>query len=417
MKYIDYYSLINYGHVHFMYMGKHIYNTDEDLFNVNWKKLNVLDCLTNKGKIMKTSIITENPEIFGETYNGAPNELKGQYGDFHLITKIMNYISPFYEIINNDFIAYMIPYLNEENKTLLDFTTNNVSNDLKLLINNDKTDIMENENLKKILLDDKTTHKGKLAEQFIKDYLKKYIPDIKDVSNIPRNMDLYSDELNIRFEIKCHINNEKQSVDINKFNRDCYVNKDNTLLFVYLDLTKDSSLKTHLRAFPLRLFVNGYDFNEDMIDFIINSANNINRYDIIENKTNLTSHLIIKDTRTMFQEMLNDFKKEIEENYVFMERQKNIPLKNNTIEVPDRVEHCSKFVKNFLDDNRILYQKGYYAKKSYELYLSWCKENKVQPLLYKEFNKEMKKYCNNVRILKDIITGVNNRLHYYVLKE
>ena len=60
--------------------------------------------------ILRTTNVHSDPttfknELIGEIFNGLPNELKGTYGEYNLITKMMSYVSPMYEIINNEFIG------------------------------------------------------------------------------------------------------------------------------------------------------------------------------------------------------------------------------------------------------------------------------------------------------------------------
>lgn len=225
----------------------------------------------------------------------------------------MNNVSQSFKIINNEFVSFMIPHLNAKGKTLLDEVNDkiheiprlltlselNKTNELRNFVNineinelnktkelrnidkivnineineinetkesdsSDSSESSDSANLSKPFLTndekfleiiaDKRAYKGKLAEQYIMKYLMDYIPDIEDVSTQGYKMDLYS-SLKTRFEIKCWNKNEKVSYNLTKFHRDCYLNREDTNIFVYLDLSLNTTLKFHVEINPLRIY-------------------------------------------------------------------------------------------------------------------------------------------------------------------
>lgn len=465
MKYVDCYSLMKYGHFHYYYENEPIYvlNTDEDedgdneppsLDNI--KNLKIKSDLTNKGKIVKTTLITEAPEIFGEIYNGFPNECKGQYGDYHLITKMMSYISFNYEIINNDFVAFILPILSNDKSNMI--KEMNKPED-KIMIALDES-IPDESIIKKTIFDDEelsnimkinNSTKGKLAERWTEKYMKKWIPDITSCADIPESCDLYSDVLKMRVEIKCRNDYEKTKTGMDKFHRDVKVHEKDTNMFIYLDLCRNSHVISHFEINPLRLYLNGEDLNEKMMNFIKSTCENYNKNIISEYSGEIRSNILLKSARKEFEEGMKELRKEYvpkvedfineimatinkakqetkTENDAHEERdgdgddeskiikEKEMEIKMTPGISKTRLEKYANTVKDFVEANKDKFGVGYYVSKSYNLYLDWCKVNLRQTLLRKEFDLIMKNLCDNRRISTDPYENVRNNLHYWVMK-
>lgn len=419
-KYIDAYSVLHYGHPHFTYQGKHIYNTDGDITTVV-KKTTFKPELVTKGKIASVSVIDEAPEIFGETYNGYPNECKGQYGDFHLLILMMDYLSPKFQIIHNEFSAYMLPLLSNQGETFMSVMQKGASN--LILKNTDIETIQSSSALKDTelheIMKNPTTHKGKLAERFVMNKLKPFIDDIEDCSSIKKAMDLYSKSLSTRFEIKCHSATTKKTEGLNKFHRDCHEHELDTNWFVYIDFSEKSDIKTHIEINPCRMYINGDDFDERTIEFMKTTIINSNMVRITGNATRVDSNLIINDTRTVIQETMKgllktELIKQIKD--LVIDAPETFEEYYNENEIREKqLENMRIEVKSFLDDNNE-FKTGYYAAKSYDKYQKWA-VNKQRPCLpTREFNKIMAEFCEKKRIVNDLYTGENNRLFYWILK-
>lgn len=467
MAYTDAYSLLRYGHVHYTYNGKNIYGiTDDEFIRTNQTNLKIHPDLLNKGKVVKASLLQEAPEVFGEQYNGMPNDCKGLYGDYHLISKMMSYISPIYEVINNEFIAYVLPILSTKNETLITtlqdpshelisktnrFQT--VKTGLKEIISDTKEkdvdiDDIDFNGLDDLIIDfgdaqtcdskrvftsktatappwkvDKTlldimkidnTSKGVLAEQWTLEYFKNYIPDIESCSHKPESCDLISNSLKLRIEIKCHNTVESAKSGINKFHRDCHVNMNNTNLFVYLDISPISTIITHFEINPLRFYINGKDLNKYITQLMVYTAKTYNTTHIIEDVTDISSNLLLKDTRILFREALQ---KELP----ILLQEFSIPIFQD--EPPENIERIKgrlsrmkeheNTIKRFFDAEHDRFVVGYYKSKTYLLYKDWCKQNSIQHLRYEEFNSLFKSYCVDVRITPDPINPSDTQKHRF----
>lgn len=427
MKYVDCYSLMKYGHVHYYYENKPIYDIKDVSEMINSKQLKILPELTNKGKVVKTSLISEAEEIYGEIYNGYPNECKGQYGDYHLITKMMSYISINYEIINNEFVSFIIPVLSDKSSTMIE-EINRQENKIMIALDNGipensiiKKNIFDDKNLSEILSINNST-KGKLAENWTLNYMKKWFPDIKSCADIPESCDLISDSAGIRVEVKCRYDSEKRKNGICKFHRDVNKHENDTKLFIYLDLCRTSLIKTHIEINPLRLYINGNDLSDDLMNFVSETCLNLNNLHVAEYSGNINSNILVKSTKQMFDEMLaelkNQFKPTLEtliNEYVSSSNGEETSSEN-LVKNKTRVEKYMNTVKEFVCDNIDKFNTGYYVTKSYDLYVNWCRENKKQNIMKKEFNTIMKTLCENRRILTDPYTNTKNNLHYWIAK-
>lgn len=420
-KYIDAYSVLHYGHPHFTYQGKHIYNTDEDINSVN-KKTTFKPELVTKGKISSTSVINESPEIFGENYNGYPNECKGQYGDFHLLIFMMDYLSPKFQIIRNEFSAYVLPLLSNQGETFMSVMQKGASN---LILKNTDTEIIQSSSALKDtelheIMKNPTTHKGKLAERFVMNKLKPFIDDIEDCSSTKKAMDLYSKSLSTRFEIKCHSVTTKKTEGLNKFHRDCHEHELDTNWFVYIDFSEKSDIKTHIEINPCRMYINGDDFDERTIEFMKTTIINSNMVHITGNATRVDSNLIINDTRTVIQETMKgllktELIKQIKE--LIIDAPEPFEEYYNENEIREKqLENMHIEVKSFLNDNNE-FKTGYYSAKSYDKYQKWAVKKQCPCLPTREFNKIMAEFCEKKRIVNDLYTGENNRLFYWILKQ
>lgn len=462
MKYVDCYSLMRYGHVHYYYENEPIYDlstrdeADEDddrpsLNNI--KNLKIKSELINKGRVVKTTLITEAPEIFGEVYNKYPNECKGQYGDYHLITKMMSYVSFNYEIINNDFVAFIIPVLSNDESNMIK-EMNKPEDKIKIAL--DET-IPEESIVKKTIFDDEelssiitvgNSTKGKMAERWTEKYMKKWIPDITSCADTPESCDLYSDMLKLRIEIKCRTDYEKTKNGIDKFHRDVKVHEKDTNMFIYLDLCRTSHVETRIEINPLRLYLNGNDLNEKMMSFIKLTCEHYNKNIISEYSGEIRSNILLKSARKEFEEglkelrreyvpkvedlineimtsinkakIVNEIKSEIpdekmdEQTKIIEEKEKEIKMTPGINKA--RLEKYANTVKDFVEANKDKFIIGYYVTKSYNLYLDWCKTNLRQTLLKKEFDTVMKNLCDNRRLPTDPYENIKNNLHYWVMK-
>lgn len=139
--------------------------------------------------------------------------------------------------------------------------------------------IRENPCLKNII-SAKSGNKGQLAEEYMLQYMKNWIPDIVSVADIPNSCDFWSESLKLRVELKCISQAEKGvwKSCICQFNRDAYVHAHDTHLFVFMNVGFDDSvIKTHIEDNPTRLFISGKDMNDHMMDFIVETATSIGK--------------------------------------------------------------------------------------------------------------------------------------------
>lgn len=378
IKYVDAYSLSIYGHLHYSFRGNHIYDTEDEITQTsNWKTLKIKPILVTKG-ITQTSIIEEAPEIFGEKYNGYPNELKGLYGDFHLITEIMESISISFKIYNNECLAFMISHLSNRNKTFTDVLTSPF---------NELRDIPLRE-----IQNDKSTYKGKRAERLVMELLSKYILDIEDCSTKPGKMDLYSPSLKIRFEVKCWSSTEKITSNLNRFHLDCIRNIDNTNIFIYLDLSKRCPIKYHFEINPLRIYIDSDSFDEKFIEFLIESAKEFNSNRIAENGKQLTSNIIRMDLRESIREVMKDELKGMGRDMISIIENSNSKFISSTLPTTAVDRDVLEFVEKHRE-----FKTGYLMRESYPNYIEWAKSN--NKLLFSKSNlyRELRKICDEKR--------------------
>jgi hypothetical protein len=107
--YVDVYSLMYFGHVHYTYNSQNIYGVpDTEIFSIDPKNIPIRSGVKGKNSnTLKISSIQQFPnEIYGE-YNNKKGEFHGQFGDYRLVPKIMSYISPSYEMISDEFVRYL----------------------------------------------------------------------------------------------------------------------------------------------------------------------------------------------------------------------------------------------------------------------------------------------------------------------
>ena len=418
LMYIDTYSLLKYGHVHYTYNGHNIYNTrnDDDILRSDHTALSLHSDLMNKGKVVKSSLVQEvTNEIYSEKYNGRHNDCKGQYGDYHLIAKMMNYISPVYEIVNNAFIAFMLPIVSAKGETLLS-TMNDPVMDIRSAIGKDtiqesvkyitETDetLPVNDSSLQSIIAKKESSKGTDAEAWALEYLKRYIPDIESCSSQPCSCDLYSPSLKIRVEVKCNNGSEKLSANEEKFHRDCHVHAEDTKVFVYLNLNPTTTAVSRVEINPLRFYINIADFNESIVKIIIETAKNYNTVHTVGNVGKITSNILIRDVRTMLREAIsaelpsmiidsfNDTVKMVKEEY------KNEPMNERIKGRQARIDMQVENIERFFNEHRTQFIDGLAKRQTYDIYMQWCLANGIQHLRYEEFNVSFDRHCKNTRV-------------------
>ncbi len=418
LMYIDTYSLLRFGHVHYSYNGRNIYNLDNDgdILRSDHTALVLHPDLVNKGKVVKSTLLQEVPgEIYGEKYNGRYNDCKGQYGDYHLIAKMMNYISPVYEIVNNAFIAFMLPIVSAKGETLLS-TMNDPVMDIRSAIG--KNAIQEsvqhitetdealpiNDSSLQSIIAKKESSKGTDAEQWSLEYLKRYIPDIESCSNQSCSCDLYSPSLKIRIEVKCNNGSEKLSANEEKFHRDCHVRALDTNVFVYLNLNPTTTAVSRVEINPLRFYINIADFNESIVKIIIETAKSYNTVHIVGNVSKITGNILIRDVRTMLREAIsaelptmiidsfNDAVKMVKEEY------ENEPTNERIKGRQARIDMQNENIDRFFNEHRKEFTEGLAKKYTYDTYKQWCITNGVQHLRYEEFNSSFARHCRDTRV-------------------
>ena len=418
LMYIDTYSLLKYGHVHYTYNGHNIYNAvnDDDILRSDHTALTLHPDLMNKGKVVKSSLLQEVPnEIYGEKYNGRYNDCKGQYGDYHLIAKMMNYISPVYEIVNNAFIAFMLPIVSAKGETLLSTMNdpvmnirsaigkNTIQETVKHITETDEKLPIYDSSLQSIIAK-KESSKGTDAEQWSLDYLKRFIPDIESCSNQPCSCDLYSPSLKIRVEVKCNNGSEKLSANEEKFHRDCHVHAEDTNVFVYLNLNPTTTAVSRVEINPLRFYINIADFNESIVKIIIETAKSYNMVHTVGNVSKITGNILIRDGRTMLREAIsaelpsmiidsfNDTVNMVKEEY------KNEPMSERIKGRNARIDMQNENIERFFNEHRTEFIDGLAKGYTYDIYKQWCLNNGIQHLRYEEFNTSFARHCKDTRV-------------------
>ena len=435
LLFTDIYSLEKYGHVHYKYDNKNLYCIeDKELIKTDHTNLNINNDIINKGKIVKTKLINEVPdEIFGENYNGIYNECKGRYGDYYLISRMLNYISPVYEVINYKIMDFIRKIIDLD----IDTKQEKVKEDITISDSNEEENIeqivsesgVEEENIEQIeklnmtdtptLLDDelreilvkKETIKGNNAEGWVLKHFNKYIPDMYNCSTIPRACDLYSPSLKIRVEVKCNNIKEKPNANEKKFHRDCYEHTDDTNVFLYINLNPSSSSNSRIEINPLRIYININEFNESIIKLIVETAKYYDKKRVIGEVGKMDSNIVVNDVRMMLRELIykeipivisdtakifrnsyNDSTNEsLEQNSEEIEVKERVTGSNNRIK-----DHRSE-VEQFFEENKPLFIKGLPKVMTYDMYLNWCKEHNFQQIRNVEFNAIFKYFCNDTR--------------------
>ena len=417
LMYIDTYSMLRYGHVHYLYNGRNIYNiSDSDLLKTDHNHISLHPDLMNKGKVVKASLLQEVPnEIYSEKYNGRHNDCKGQYGDYHLIAKMMNYISPVYEIVNNAFIAFMLPIISAKGETLMSTMNDPVMNIRsaigKNIIQESVQHITEtdeklpiNDNSLQSIIAKKESSKGTDAEAWSLEYLKRYIPDIESCSSQPCSCDLYSPSLKIRVEVKCNNGSEKLSANEEKFHRDCHVHAEDTNVFVYLNLNPTTTAVSRVEVNPLRFYINIADFNESIVKIIIETAKSYNTVHIVGNVSKITGNILIRDIRTMLREAIStELPSMIIDSFndtvnIVKEEYKNEPMSERIKGRNARIEMQNKNIEQFFNEHRSEFIDGLAKGYTYDIYKQWCLTNGVQHLRYEEFNTSFARHCKDTRV-------------------
>lgn len=131
--------------------------------------------------------------------------------------------------------------------------------------------------LRKIIRDKDSNHKGRAAEDWMLMFMRTVIPDLESCREIPHACDLYSKSLKIRIEIK-NILSSKEEIRkdaTTRFERDCIEHINDTNLFVFVNIAYNDHVQTHMQDKPLRLYVNGKDMNKHMLQFIVQTANHM----------------------------------------------------------------------------------------------------------------------------------------------
>lgn len=417
MVYVDTLSLMKYGHPHYKYNSNNIYNvSDDQLLTIDQTSITIHPDLLNKGKMVKASLLQEVPnEIYGEKYNGRYNDCKGQYGDYHLIAKMMNYISPVYEIVNNAFIAFMLPIVSAKGETLISTMNHPVMNIRSAIGKNTIQESMQyitetnetlpiNDSSLQTIIAKKESSKGTDAEAWSLEYLKRYIPDIESCSSQACSCDLYSPSLKIRVEVKCNNGSEKLSANEEKFHRDCRVRALDTNVFIYLNLNPTTTAVSRVEINPLRFYINIADFNESIVKIIIETAKSYNTVHTVGNVSKITGNILIRDVRTMLREAItaelpsmiidsfNDTVKMVKEEY------KNEPMNERIKGRQARIDMQTENIERFFNEHRAEFIDGLAKRDTYDIYMQWCLTNGVQHLRYEEFNVSFDRYCKESRV-------------------
>lgn len=114
---------------------------------------------------------------------------------------------------------------------------------------------------------------GKIGEDYVFDYLKKFIPDLENVRGETHATDFHSKQFNIRFEIKTSKSIVKR--DYNKMLYD-YEFQNPNLIVMISNIADIGCPKLHLT--PNILIINFSDLSELWINFILKSEwNNLNK--------------------------------------------------------------------------------------------------------------------------------------------
>lgn len=417
MLYVDTFSLMKYGHPHYKYNSDNIYNiSDDQLLTTDQTSITIHPDLLNKGKMVKTSLLQEVPnEIYGEKYNGRYNDCKGQYGDYHLIAKMMNYISPVYEIVNNAFIAFMLPIVSAKGATLLSTMNDPVMNirseigkniiqESVLHITETDENLPINDSSLQSIIAKKESSKGTDAEVWTLEYLKQYIPDIESCSSQACSCDLYSPSLKTRVEVKCNNGSEKLSNNEEKFHRDCHVCALDTNIFVYLNLNPTTTAVSRVEINPLRFYINISDFNESIVKIIIETAKSYDTVHTVGNVSKITGNILIRDVRTMLREAIsmelpsmiidsfNDTINMVKEEY------KNEPMSERIKGRNARIEMQNENIERFFKEHRAEFIDGLAKGYTYDIYKQWCLTNNIQHLRYEEFNTSFARHCKDTRV-------------------
>ena len=399
--FVDTYSLMKYGHVHFTYNNKNIYNVPDDkLLTSDPASINIHPDLMNKGKVIKHTLFCEVPnEIYGEKYNLKYNDCKGQYGEYILISKMLTYISPIYEVIANDIMNFIRKIIETD---ISELDTIQEETELK----QEGQESFMDDDLRTIL--DKTcVSKGNDAEAWALKIFNKYIPDMKNCSYTPKSCDLYSPSLKIRVEVKCHPRSEKPLVNEEKFHRDCHACIEDTNVFVYLNLNPTSTMVSRIEVDPLRIYIGIKDFNENIVKLIIETSKNYNAKRAVGAVGKLTGNIVIQDVRTMLQDTLeNEFTTTIIKHFndtiemvrkEYEETPKGERIKGRN----QRINENKGNILRFFEENKSLFEEGYPKAKTYGVYLEWCNSNAIQHIRNEEFNSVFVDFCKDTRRINE----------------
>lgn len=423
LLFADTYSLIKYGHVHFTYEKRNIYNLPDDKLLTS-DPINVVinPDLTNKGKIIKYNLLCEvSNEVYGEKNNTKYNDCKGQYGEYIMISKMLTYISPIYEVIVNevmDFIRKIIETDSSELDTIQEqkmLIQEKISTQKEILNQKEEIPIQE-ENIPiqegqesfmdddlRTILDKTCFSKGNDAEDWVLKIFNKYIPDMKNCSYTPKSCDLYSPSLKIRVEVKCHPRSEKPLINEEKFHRDCHACIEDTNVFVYLNLNPTSTMVSRIEVDPLRIYLGIKDFNENIVKLIIETSKNYNAKRIVSAVGKLTGNIVIQDIRTILQDTLaneftdtiincfNDTIDMVRKEYEETPKGERIKGRNR------RINEHKEDILRFFEENKSLFEEGYPKTKTYEKYLDWCNINTIQQIRNEEFCSVFVEFCKDSR--------------------
>ena len=136
--YVDIFSLMNHGHVHYSYNSQNIYGvSDNELLMIDPKNIPLRSMIKSKdSRKVKSTVPQDYPgEIYGE-YNYKKGLFHGQYGDYRLVPKMMSHISPVYEQISDEFVRYLYSVLST-NETKNKQPTNEIVQSDTIQPNND----------------------------------------------------------------------------------------------------------------------------------------------------------------------------------------------------------------------------------------------------------------------------------------
>lgn len=396
VKYVDIYSLLHYGHLHYSYNDKPIYVTNDYSKPLNIDELKIVpEIYINDRVASKTKGLSEANEIYGDIYKGNPTECRGQYGEYHLIGYMMNYISIYYMNISTAFVKFVGEILdNNEFVNVCERVDSDVNCNVGV------TDSASQYNSNDCSDVDVRSSCNESYDSMMY-YIKQLIPDIVTLDN---SVCLLSNTL----KLMIYVNRNEFDVNVfkNKMNEhaECYV-------YVCIDLCDESNLTSHLEFNPLCIYINCDDFNMEVISFICNICvyykNNTIEYDNIQ---------IVKSVyESKIDKIANEFACKL------MTRLEN-ELNNRNNSIIDYINNDNKsndyssVIRDFVKDNRDKYKTGYYVSKSYTLYTNWCSKKNKYILTAKEFKNIMNSICYRTTLNTDPYTKEHSTLQYWIEK-